>query len=796
MAHLLLLLLAGLSGGLCQEAPQVQIRNGSYTGVHLPLLNQDYFLGMPFAQPPVQGPLRFSPPASLNISWTGSRDATQFGNICYGYGNDNNRLAALGFKISEDCLSINVVRPSNYTDQSLPVAVYIYGGGYFQGGSADPRLNFSSIIRDSVAAGKPIIGEGLKLWLLELQTLALGIKDWHYTGYKGSQNIAAFGGDPTKVTIFGNSAGAGSVGAQLLAYNGRDDGLFRGAISQSGAPAGFSPFSPFLDIAKWDEVYENITVGTGCNTTDTLDCLRNVPIEVLNAVVNSTATSGASYGLVFDGDFVADAPGAQLAKGNFVKVPYIIGHNTDEGSAFIPGNNFDNATFYPTSKIDTDEQFRDYIVSLKANETVASRVFDLYRQNATDQALATYSDDLGAELGYQYKRAVTLAGDSNIIVPTRYTAQMWAAYNVPLYKYRWDVIVSGLPRYIGATHAKEIFFVFDDQSRDDYDVWPLQGKPKSFPDLAVIMATAWASFVATGDPNSNGSVNGTNWPLYNGSKQNFVFTGNVTSHVENDDTHSGPHHHSSGAQDNDPASKHKKPQQNNANASFPEYARRTAEKLPPPTFIILALLFGLYIIFSSSQQNQRSAADLSSPPVAPSVVTTTIYQEHQPSSTPKVVVDTSPKMSTEQTFIAIKPDGVQRGLIGPIVSRFETRGFKLVAIKLMTPGKEHLQAHYADLKDKPFFAGLIEYMNSGPICAMVWEGRDAVKTGRVLLGATNPLASAPGTIRGDYAIDVGRNVCHGSDSVENAKKEIALWFKDGDVVSYKASQFDWIYEKP
>jgi nucleoside-diphosphate kinase len=104
-------------------------------------------------------------------------------------------------------------------------------------------------------------------------------------------------------------------------------------------------------------------------------------------------------------------------------------------------------------------------------------------------------------------------------------------------------------------------------------------------------------------------------------------------------------------------------------------------------------------------------------------------------------------------------------------------------------------------------------MLSGPICAMVWEGRDAVKTGRgmlwnriplrmkvsnvvtVLLGATNPLASAPGTIRGDYAIDVGRNVCHGSDSVENAKKEIALWFTEGDVVSYKASQFDWIYEK-
>ncbi|RFU30714.1 hypothetical protein B7463_g5625, partial [Scytalidium lignicola] len=152
-------------------------------------------------------------------------------------------------------------------------------------------------------------------------------------------------------------------------------------------------------------------------------------------------------------------------------------------------------------------------------------------------------------------------------------------------------------------------------------------------------------------------------------------------------------------------------------------------------------------------------------------------------------------MSNEQTFIAIKPDGVQRGLIGPIISRFENRGFKLVAIKVMVASKEHLEKHYEDLSSKPFFPGLIKYMGSGPICAMVWEGRDAVKTGRTLLGATNPLASAPGTIRGDFAIDVGRNVCHGSDSVENAKKEISLWFSQGEVVSWTSAQHDWIYEK-
>ncbi|BCR89494.1 nucleoside diphosphate kinase [Aspergillus chevalieri] len=153
-------------------------------------------------------------------------------------------------------------------------------------------------------------------------------------------------------------------------------------------------------------------------------------------------------------------------------------------------------------------------------------------------------------------------------------------------------------------------------------------------------------------------------------------------------------------------------------------------------------------------------------------------------------------MSSEQTFIAIKPDGVQRGLVGPIISRFENRGFKLAALKLATPSKEHLEKHYADLAGKPFFPGLITYMLSGPIVAMVWEGRDVVKTGRTILGATNPLASAPGTIRGDYAIDVGRNVCHGSDSVESAQKEISLWFAEGEVKSYKQAQAEWIYEKP
>jgi nucleoside-diphosphate kinase len=128
------------------------------------------------------------------------------------------------------------------------------------------------------------------------------------------------------------------------------------------------------------------------------------------------------------------------------------------------------------------------------------------------------------------------------------------------------------------------------------------------------------------------------------------------------------------------------------------------------------------------------------------------------------------------------------------LTRFEQRGYKLVAIKMTHPTESLLREHYADLQSKPFFPGLLKYMTSGPVLATVWEGKDVVKQGRAILGATNPLQSTPGTIRGDYAIDVGRNVCHGSDSVENAKKEIALWFKKEEVVEYKPAQFAWIYE--
>merc|ERR1712200_223640 len=148
----------------------------------------------------------------------------------------------------------------------------------------------------------------------------------------------------------------------------------------------------------------------------------------------------------------------------------------------------------------------------------------------------------------------------------------------------------------------------------------------------------------------------------------------------------------------------------------------------------------------------------------------------------------------ERTFIMLKPDAVQRGLVGEIIKRFEQKGFKLVAMKMMHASEELLKEHYADLTSKAFFPGLVKYMNSGPVVPMVWEGLNVVKTGRVMLGETNPAASAPGTIRGDFCIQVGRNLCHGSDAVESAKKEIALWFKEEELVKWDPVSLSWVYE--
>ena len=148
----------------------------------------------------------------------------------------------------------------------------------------------------------------------------------------------------------------------------------------------------------------------------------------------------------------------------------------------------------------------------------------------------------------------------------------------------------------------------------------------------------------------------------------------------------------------------------------------------------------------------------------------------------------------ERTFVAIKPDGVQRGLIGDVISRLERRGLKLVAIRLMQVDEDLAGRHYAEHVDRPFFASLVSFITSGPIVAMIWEANNAVALARQTMGSTNPADASPGTIRGDFGVDIGRNIVHGSDSPESAEREIGLFFGSGGGLDYSRTADQWIIE--
>ena len=149
----------------------------------------------------------------------------------------------------------------------------------------------------------------------------------------------------------------------------------------------------------------------------------------------------------------------------------------------------------------------------------------------------------------------------------------------------------------------------------------------------------------------------------------------------------------------------------------------------------------------------------------------------------------------ERTLVLVKPDGVERGLIGEVTSRLERRGLRLVAARFMRVSKQLAETHYAVHKGKPFYEGLISYITSAPVMAMVWEGPNAVAAVRQTMGSTRPTEAAPGTLRHDFALEVGRNLTHASDEPANAEKEVALWFGKDELVDWTREVDRWIFEK-
>ncbi|MFB6136002.1 MAG: nucleoside-diphosphate kinase [Halobacteriaceae archaeon] len=153
-------------------------------------------------------------------------------------------------------------------------------------------------------------------------------------------------------------------------------------------------------------------------------------------------------------------------------------------------------------------------------------------------------------------------------------------------------------------------------------------------------------------------------------------------------------------------------------------------------------------------------------------------------------------VETERTFVMVKPDGVQRGLVGDVVSRFEDRGLKLVGAKFTRIDEDLAHEHYAEHEDEPFFEGLVEFITSGPVMAMVWEGADATRQVRQMMGDTDAKEAAPGTIRGDYGLDLGHNVIHGSDHEDPGanRREIELFFDEDELVEWEKDDLAWVYE--
>ncbi|CAB1118968.1 unnamed protein product [Ectocarpus sp. CCAP 1310/34] len=204
------------------------------------------------------------------------------------------------------------------------------------------------------------------------------------------------------------------------------------------------------------------------------------------------------------------------------------------------------------------------------------------------------------------------------------------------------------------------------------------------------------------------------------------------------------------------------------------------------SFVFSAALFACLSCISFAQSPARTTAPVSLPSSCPSPTTGPQQQQDGDAWTGM------PGSITERSFFAIKPDGLQRGLVGEVMSRFERKGWKLVGLKMLTPGRQLVERHYEEHADKDFFEKLLDYMCSGPVVAMVWEGHNVIAGGRKLLGATNPLEAGAGTIRGDLCTNAGRNLVHASDGPESARREIELWFSREETVQWSRATDPWI----
>lgn len=492
-------------------SPEVSIKNGTVAGVYNEKHHQDFFLGIPYAQPPT-GNLRFRKPVPLDTRWDGVRDAAEYGPFCHGHTLNMQSFdqPLVTYPMSEDCLTINVVRPAGITpNASLPVLVWIYGGGFGEGGSGDQRYNMSFLVDTSVENHSPMIMVSFNYRLSGWGFLAgseieesgnanAGLHDQRLALAWIQENIGNFGGDPTRVTIQGESAGAASVGFHLIAYGGRDGGLFSAAIAESGGPFGYQSYE---SSTSREEYYNSVLNVTGCSTANnTLACLRAAPNEALDEIFGHRL-----WYPTLDGTLIPDLNSKLLRDGHFVKVPLLIGANTNDGSVMV--------ALLSSIGVNSTEGFYAAVEALNNGNPLSNATlqrFDKLYQDIVDQeeeSLGPVLPNPGFPYGSLYGKTSLVLGDGLFVAGRRFAAQMWAKFGVHAYSFRFDTVPSGIdPSTLGAAHIQEIAFVFRNTEGVGYQYKPFAAQDakirQQLLDLAETMSSAWVSFVTTHSPNN------------------------------------------------------------------------------------------------------------------------------------------------------------------------------------------------------------------------------------------------------------------------------------------------------
>ncbi|TNY22623.1 alpha/beta-hydrolase [Rhodotorula diobovata] len=502
----------GSGGG--GTVPTAVVANGTLEGVVLPTFNQEAFLGIPYAQPPV-GDLRLRRARALESAFDGGKfEATEYSPFCPGIGADN-----YGYEMSEDCLTLNVVRPAGTSaDDKLPVGVWVHGGSFQMGGSGDRRYDGSWVVERSVEMDKPIMFVSVNYRVSSLGFMSsnelraegnvnLGLYDLRLALGWLQDNVEAFGGDPKKVTFWGESAGAAAISYELISYGLTSTSLFRGAILESGSPTG-RPLATAEDIQpRFDAVVES----AGCaGSADVLACLRGLSLEAFNA-----SAAAYSWNPVVDGGIIPESSSDAIRRNAFVRVPLLVGTNTDEGTAF------------GTKNISTDAQLA---ASLQAyypkltNESTA-KLLELY---PNDPSVGSPYDTGDAVLasGLQDKRSNALTGDLRYIAGKRLLAEKYAAADQPVFAYRFNQPAENGTIDMGVPHFTEVAYVFS----NPMDLGSRDGDAA----LAQLMTSQWVSFIHDGTPNNHGIKGAPKWPDYRSSASNFVFS-RKESTVEKDD---------------------------------------------------------------------------------------------------------------------------------------------------------------------------------------------------------------------------------------------------------------------